>query len=318
MRRTLATALLLVLMGVAVHAATLDESFRTPPDSARIWVYWFWLNSNITRVGITADLEAMKRAGVGGVLIMEVNQGAPVGQVPFASPKWHELFAFMVSEAHRLGIEVNMNDDAGWNGSGGPWITPDKAMQKVVSTETAVKGGARFDGVLPQPQVVAGYYRDIAVLAYPTPQDYRLPDWEHKCGLARGEFGLLATYPTVPAEQTIPRGKLVDLTAKMTPDGRLTWDAPEGQWTVMRVGHTCTGAQNGPAPASGTGLECDKLSPEGIEAQFNGFISKFIDDAGPLAGPGKALVRTHIDSWENGSQNWTARFREEFQRRRGV
>ncbi len=322
MRRGLLAALLLVLLGCAVQAAqapppSLDQSFRTPPDSARMWVYWFWLNSNITKIGITSDLEAMKRVGIGGVLIMEVDQGAPVGPVPFASPKWHELFTYMISEAHRLGIEVNMNDDAGWNGSGGPWIKPEQAMQKVVSTETVVPGGAHFDAVLAQPPTVAGFYRDIAVYAYPTPADYHLPDWQQKCGLDRGEFGSPATYPTIPAEQTIPRGKMIDLTAKMAADGHLTWDAPEGQWTVLRVGYTCTGAQNGPSPDSGRGLECDKLSPEGIEAQFNGFVSKFIDDAGPYAGQGKTLVRTHIDSWENGSQNWTARFREEFQRRRG-
>ena len=89
---------------------TLEASFKNPPDSARIWVYWFWLNGNITRGGITADLEAMKRAGVGGVLIMEVDQGTPVGPVAFMSDRWRELFKHMVAEAHRLGIEVNMNN----------------------------------------------------------------------------------------------------------------------------------------------------------------------------------------------------------------
>ena len=68
----------------AAPPAELDRGFSNPPDSARPWVYWFWLNGNITRQGITADLEAMKRAGIGGVLIMEVDQGAPQGPVPFA------------------------------------------------------------------------------------------------------------------------------------------------------------------------------------------------------------------------------------------
>ena len=129
----------------------LAKNFVTPPDSARIWVYWFWLNGNITRGGITADLEAMKRAGVGGVLIMEVDQGSPVGPVAFMSERWRELFKHVVAEAHRLGLEVNMNNDAGWNGSGGPWVPLDQAMQVVVTSETQVRGGKKFEGELPNP-----------------------------------------------------------------------------------------------------------------------------------------------------------------------
>ena len=67
------------------------KNFAAPPDSARPWVYWFWLNGNITQEGITADLEAMQRVGIGGVLIMEVDQGAPPGPVGFAGPQWREL-----------------------------------------------------------------------------------------------------------------------------------------------------------------------------------------------------------------------------------
>ena len=113
-------AVVLSCAGSAHATDGLLAGFKTPPDSARPWVYWFWLNGNITREGITADLEAMKRVGIGGVLIMEVDQGAPLGPVPFAGEKWRELFKHVVSEADRLGLEVNMNDDAGWNGSGGP------------------------------------------------------------------------------------------------------------------------------------------------------------------------------------------------------
>ena len=74
----------------------------------------------------------MKRVGIGGVLIMEVDQGAPVGPVAFMGTEWRELFKLAVAEAGRLGLEINMNNDAGWNGSGGPWITPEQSMQKIV------------------------------------------------------------------------------------------------------------------------------------------------------------------------------------------
>ena len=142
---------------------SLEQGFVQPPEAARPWVYWFWLNGNITREGITADLEAMRRAGIGGGLIMEVDQGAPVGPADFMSPKWRELFRHVHDEANRLGLEINMNDDAGWNGSGGPWIKPEESMQKVVWTETLVEGPRRYEGDLPQPATVAGTLAVIAL-----------------------------------------------------------------------------------------------------------------------------------------------------------
>jgi hypothetical protein len=296
--------------------ASLPQGFVAPPDSARPWVYWFWLNQNITREGITADLEAMKRVGIGGVLIMEVDQGAPVGPVPFAGPKWRELFKHVASECARLGLEVNMNNDAGWCGSGGPWISPELSQQKLVWTETSVTGPSNFDAALPEPAKVANYYSDIAVLAFPTPQgNLRIKDIQGKAAFVRQEFPPpAAAVPSAPAEQTIPAGKVLNLTAQFQ-KGRLSWQVPEGKWTVLRLGHTSTGNNNAPAPASGRGLECDKLSTAGADAAFAGLMGKLVSDVGPLVG--KALVSTHIDSWEVGSQNWTPRFREEFQKRRG-
>ena len=313
----LAVALAAVLLPTTVSAASDDlaSGFQDPPDSARPWVYWFWLNGNITREGITADLEAMKRVGIGGVLIMEVDQGAPLGPIPFAGPEWRELFKHVVSEANRLGLEVNMNNDAGWCGSGGPWVTPDKAMQKLVWTETQVPGGQRFEGVLPQPDAVAGYYQDVAVLAFESTGDYRIEDMQGKAAFVRRDLPPRANFPEAPADQAIRLDRLQILTHAMGPDGRLTWDAPPGKWTVLRMGHTPTGAVNAPSPASGRGLECDKLSKEGAEANFYGLMGNLISDSRRLAG--KSLVATHVDSWEVGSQNWTPLFRKEFQRLRG-
>ena len=89
----LRTSLVSLLLAPALLASTsaasrLERDFAHPPDSARPWVYWFWLNGNITSNGVTADLEAMKHVGIGGVLIMEVDQGAPVGPIDFAGARW--------------------------------------------------------------------------------------------------------------------------------------------------------------------------------------------------------------------------------------
>ncbi len=296
----------------------LETAFLNPPDSARPWVYWFWLNSNITREGITADLEAMKAAGIGGVLIMEVDQGAPVGPVAFASPQWLDLFNHVLSEADRLGLEVNMNNDAGWNGSGGPWVKVEQSMQKITTSETSTEGPRPFREKLPQPQAVANYYRDINVLAFPTPVgNTRIPDIGDKAAYSPGLSAMQAPalWPEPAAEEVIAPSQLIDLTAKMDGEGMLTWDVPAGKWTILRIGHTTTGKENHPTPASGSGFECDKMSKEAAETHFAGLMGKIIERCGPLVG--KSLVATHIDSWENGSQNWTPSFREEFRQRRG-
>src|SRR6185436_10139968 len=165
---TLAFILLNGLAVAAGKASALVQNFKQPPAAARPWVYWFWLNGNITSNGISADLEAMQRVGIGGVLIMEVDQGAPIGMVDFMSQRWRDLFKHVYAEARRLRLEVNMNDDAGWNGSGGPWIKPEQSMQEVVWTETNLAGPQHFEGKLVQPEGTKGFYRDIAVQAFPT------------------------------------------------------------------------------------------------------------------------------------------------------
>src|SRR5882672_6759273 len=121
---------------MARGAEDLEHDFAQPPDFARPWVNWFWLDGNITREGITADLEAMKRVGIGGALHRDVTQDIPAGPVRFGSPQWREMFKHTVMEAQRLGLKVSMNNAPGWSGSGGPWISPDLAMQKLVWSKT--------------------------------------------------------------------------------------------------------------------------------------------------------------------------------------
>jgi hypothetical protein len=290
-----------------VKQDTADEmasQFAAPPDSARPWVNWIWLDGNITREGITADLEAMRRVGIGGMVLMEVDQKIPKGPVRFGSPKWREMFQHTVAEAGRLGLEVDMNNDAGWCGSGGPWITPELAMQKLVGSEMVVEGPKKFHAELPRPPappppalsdlyppVETDYYRDIAVLAFP-----------------------VAAGNTTP-QQPVNRQKVQDLTARLEKDGRLSWDVPPGKWTLLRLGYAPTRVANHPAPREGLGLESDKFSKEATDAHFAGLMAKLIADVGPAAG--KTLAWTHVDSWECHSQDWTPRMREEFTRRRG-
>jgi len=286
----------------------------------------------------------MKQAGIGGVILMEVDVGVPKGPVRFMSKLWRELFKHAVMEAERLGLQMDLNAGPGWTGSGGPWVKAEQSMQHVVASETKVAGGRRFDGSLPQPQprppffgpvpsqmepLRSGFYRDVAVLALPTPADGPgIADLDDKALYVRAPYSSQpgvkpflpapAQYPTTPETATIARNCIVDLTNRMDSNGRLTWDVPEGDWTILRFGRTTTGANTRPAPEPGLGFECDKFDPAALDAHFDAFVGTLLREVGPRpADRTTGWTMLHIDSWEMGSQNWSGRFREEFRRRRG-
>ena len=307
--------------GKSVSSSQLVKSFQHPAASARPWVYYFPLDGNLTKEGITADFEAMARVGIGGILYMEVDCGTPKGKADFAGPLWMNLISHAFREAKRLGLKINMNNDAGWNGSGGPWITPEMSTQKVVWSELVVDK-SNLSIILPQPKSIRNFYKDIVVLAMPAPKmDVRIPQLDVKSSandLINRDFNPLnANFKDAPSDAVISSERIIDLTSKMDPEGKLNWTPPDGKWLVMRFGHTITGKENHPAPKTGVGLECDKLSKAAAILHFDNLIKKIIQQNKALTGKDQALVSVHIDSWENGAQNWTSQMREEFHKRRG-
>jgi len=87
---------------------TLEPGFTSPPPEYRPGVYWYFMDGNLSREAMTRELEAMKEAGIGWALFLEVNVGVPRGQVDFLSQKWQELFEHAVKEGERLGIKIIM------------------------------------------------------------------------------------------------------------------------------------------------------------------------------------------------------------------
>jgi hypothetical protein len=160
----------------AASIADLASLFTSPPDSAKPWVLWHWMNGHVTKEGITLDLEAMKRAGIGGFINFDAGTGIPKGPIVYLTPEWFELKKHAASEATRLGLEFGMHNCPGWSSSGGPWITPELGMQQLTWSETSVDGGARVEVTLPKPFARLDHYRDVAVLAYPSlPGEAPLP-----------------------------------------------------------------------------------------------------------------------------------------------
>jgi hypothetical protein len=432
------------------------------------------MNGNISEIGITRDLEAMKRVGVKAFHIFQVGAGIPKGPVEYGTPEHIQLLKHAAREADRLGLGFAMHNCPGWSSSGGPWIPPELSMQVLTWSETPIVGGQGVSVMLRQPPAKLNYYRDAFVLVFPAqpgetrpfeellsevtssngPVDAKLladgdpatavevrpragqesaylqlefaepfearsitmssaptrtaasrppvysPDiaspggirislevsrdgiqfnricevpvhddslfdafaavyeggvptsvnfaptrakifrlvfsaprliseirlsgasrisnWTLKANLS-DQGGPLSEIAASAIEQPsgsfIDPASVLDISRHMDPQGRLEWQAPAGDWTVLRIGHTTTGAFNEPGPDGGVGLECDKFNPTAYDFHFTHFFGGLLDVIGPLAA--KGMAGATIDSYEVGLQNWTAAFPREFEKRRG-
>ncbi|AKJ63690.1 glycosyl hydrolase [Kiritimatiella glycovorans] len=438
----------------------LEAGFAEPPPETRPYVFWYWVNGHITEEGLDADLDGFVDAGVGGVYILNVMRMFPKGPVEFNSPEGMALIKHAIRGAGERGLEVVLYNGAGWSSSGGPWITPEYAMQKLTWSETRVQGGKKVERVLARPPVIETYrpeffgpeetldwYRDVAVLAFPTPEaEQALPGepeitandpdfdsskhghpspyvfsrlktsaekageivleypepftarsvrldvhrsctptiregflfasddgeswrevrsfpmgdrmpveapfapeharfWKLRFPLERGagevrltglavqpgyriedgsakamfhDHGLddpapAFSSPAPEKDAVIPLNHVIDLSEHMDAEGRLSWKAPPGDWTILRLGRTPTGALNSNPAYGGSGLDCDKHRAEAVDFQWRHALSPYFDD--PDVAP--HIDGVHIDSWEVGAQNWSQGFGEAFEQRTG-
>jgi hypothetical protein len=324
----LGPAFLGLLLTASASASPVDDGFKNPPDSAKPHTWWHWLNGNVTRQGITKDLEAMKAVGLGGFQQFDVGLKMIEGPVVYNSKAFHELMAHAIAEANRLGLEAGFNNASGWSSSGGPWITPETSMKTLVWSEMTVLGGEAQAIVLSVPDLredqqkqakssKTDFYHDVAVLAFPTPKDekFRIKNWSEKTlqnsGAKSESFG--PDLRTAPANAIIAANQVIVLSDRMNAQGKLNWTPPAGEWTVMRIGYTSTRAMNRPGSKGGIGLEVDKLSRKAVDVHWNALVGKVIADA--KGAP--AFTTILIDSYEVGMNNWTEDFQQEFRKRRG-
>ncbi|WP_084290706.1 glycosyl hydrolase [Pedobacter nyackensis] len=432
-------------------------------ETTKPWVLWHWIQGGVSKSGITADLEAMKSAGLGGAYLLSIKGAAnpPIFSPPAQqlTPHWWDMVTFAMQEAKRLNFKLGMHVSDGFALAGGPWITPELSMQKVVSTQLNIQGGKQTKFKLEQPETIEGYYKDIAVYAYPSPegtgittrtvvpiistsngadasglviagnkksfgsnepcwfqyafeqpfttrslkiktggnnyQAHRLEvqvsddgkvfrsigrlepprhGWQDtdadvthslvpvtaryyrfvydKRGSEPGSEDLDAakwkpslkllnlelsgegrinqyegksaavwriskrsTAAQLPDQLCVPLNKIIDLSTKLNKDGSLSWKAPKGNWTILRIGHTSTEHTNATG-GGGKGLECDKFNPVAVKLQFDSWYGEALKRGGPEIAS-KVLTELFIDSWECGSQNWSSLFAAEFKKRRG-
>lgn len=164
-----------VLTQLSVKTTIAKPSFVNPGTDYAPHTWWHWMNGNISKAGITLDLEAMSSIGLGGFQMFEVGTGIPKGPISYLSDEWLDLMKHTIKECKRLGLEFAMHNCPGWSSSGGPWITPELSMQQLTWSETTVKGGRRFNDVLPDPPKILDFYMDAAVIAFPSPKNEKSP-----------------------------------------------------------------------------------------------------------------------------------------------
>jgi hypothetical protein len=332
-KSALLSLIVLRLILLPVAADELEARFQDPPDAARPGVYWYFMDGNLNGKEMTADLEAMKAAGLGNLVFLEVDIGMPKGPVKFMSQPWQERFVQSVRDAERLGIDITLGIGPGWCGSGGPWNKPEQAMQHLVFSTVELQGPQNHSAVLPLPpqrstefnSMASPFYEDVAVLAFPSRKPL-IADINEKALFDRGPYSIwkhVKPYLPAPANYLEPKpsdviqpADIVDLTKQLKPDGTLNWQVPPGAWTVVRMGRRPTGASSRPAPASGLGLECDKFDAAALDFHLNQYVGELLRKIGPRAKE-HGLTTLHMDSWESGAQNWTPAFLAEFRKRRG-
>lgn len=318
----------------------LAKDFQNPPHQAKPWAFWWWLEGNIDRKGIRADLMAMQEVGIGGALIYDagsssyrdVRRTSPGPK--FMSPQWQDLFAYAVKTADSLGLQISMNITSGWN-DGGPWVTPEYAAKRLVWSKVVVTGPVELDQKLPLPKNVfkwnknsSPYFRPVAVLAMPlsdssdrvTPLVYFNQKAVHNVDVPQTPNGynwniFLQEDTSSLNQYTVRLKDIVDISKKVDSSGRVHWKVPLGKFAIYRFGYTGTGSRVSTSSPGGEGLAIDYMDTAATGLQFEKVPEVLINDVKPFVG--KGLKYLHDDSWELGAANWTTSFMQAFMTLRG-
>jgi hypothetical protein len=311
-------ALLLLSLGWC-QADDLEQGFSNPPDLAKPGVWWHWMGCNVTKAGITRDLEAFKRAGIGGATIFGMAdvcspwaahiENSPTDGLIAFTDAWWQMVRHAAAEGKRLGIDVGLHNCPGYTSTGGPWITPELAMQQIFQSETRVEGGAAFEGILPRPKVDP---RGDMLFPMVNKQTGAL---EKPIIPGRTNYWCDIAVLAVPSQGVIAKDQVIDLTSKTDATGRLEWSPPAGKWVIYRFGHTTMGALTQPNQWETMGLECDKMSEQAVTFHLQHVIGELKKHLGPLVGTG--LQHILLDSYEAGKPSWTPLMPQEFAQRRG-
>ena len=294
--------------------ALLVVSAMAYNDEAKPWTFWNWKYGSVSKPGIHADLTGMKNVGMGGIWLMPVREAGERLEfqdgVPQLSPEFWKMMDYSFQLADSLDFDMGIHVLPG-----NPLVLPAESMQKVVWTDTIVKGGKKIEGLqMWQPESYkdgkmqsagseGGYYQDIAAFAI---------RFKGKTGPAwRNATDSAARSEAVPMTDVLPLKMEGGMVMGVMVNGILQNKLPKGSWCLLRMGHTSTG-QTHAMDGKGMGLEVDRFSPAAVKKLFDSWYAPLLNRP-----HGDVVSYLYIDPREWGSQNWGCQFAEEFKVRRG-
>ena len=294
--------------------ALLVVSAMAYNDEAKPWTFWNWKYGSVSRPGIHADLTGMKNVGMGGIWLMPVREAGERLEfqdgVAQPSPEFWKMMDYSFQLADSLDFDMGIHVLPG-----NPLVLPAESMQKVVWTDTIMKGGKKIEGLqMWQPESYkdgkmqsagseGGYYQDIAAFAI---------RFKGKTGPAwRNATDSAARSEAVPMTDVLPLKVEGGMVMGVMVNGILQNKLPKGSWCLLRMGHTSTG-QTHATDGKGMGLEVDRFSPAAVKKLFDSWYAPLLNRP-----HGDVVSYLYIDPREWGSQNWGCQFAEEFKVRRG-
>lgn len=294
--------------------ALLVVSAMAYNDEAKPWTFWNWKYGSVSRPGIHADLTGMKNVGMGGIWLMPVREAGECLEfqdgVAQLSPEFWKMMDYSFLLADSLDFDMGIHVLPG-----NPLVLPAESMQKVVWTDTIMKGGKKIEGLqMWQPESYkdgkmqsagseGGYYQDIAAFAI---------RFKGKTGPAwRNATDSAARSEAVPMTDVLPLKMEGGMVMGVMVNGILQNKLPKGSWCLLRMGHTSTG-QTHATDGKGMGLEVDRFSPAAVKKLFDSWYAPLLNRS-----HGDVVSYLYIDPREWGSQNWGCQFAEEFKVRRG-
>jgi hypothetical protein len=292
------------------HAQMTQDGFKNPASDYRPKIFWTWMHDMVTKKGITDDLESFKKFGLSGTMIMIIGEADgrfnPLHNIkdPIKpmSPEFFDAWKFAAEESDRLGLDIISQCGPGWTHSGGPWIKPYQAIQKIVFSERRIRLETETDIKLLLSYLdnnkTGNEKEHEYVLSIPGGKDFTQ------------DIGIIA----FPVSESLSIKDVIAITDKYGQD-EVKARLPKGEWVFVRYAVANKNALNRVAPAGAIGLECDKLDKDAVIAMYEGFVGRFISQSPDLAG--KVIKGMEADSWEQKNPEWSTKFSQEFINRRG-
>jgi len=283
------------------------------------------LNPQVTASGGTANVAALSDGDVNTVALdlsagvapgatwVEFDYGHPQTIQAVTVASLNDGISVFDHDSNAVPASVEASDD-GVNFKKIAEISFSSLVQRTVSFDAVT---ARYFRVVYPAQTAGVADHDHKITELVLASGARVNDWEQRAGYANAPDFYAIRDPQVAPESVVQPRDVIDLTGKMKPDGTLDWTPPDGNWTVLRIGYSLTGHENGPAPAEATGLEVDKLNRDYVKNYVDGYLKMYADTVGPENMGKVGISYLLTDSIEVGPQNWTDNILEEFKQRRG-